>query len=464
MRLAIIVFIVLSAIAIFGVEWDESKRKAPPSWRWALRKRRIQRWFAYQAWRQYLPNLRWLTLLLVAVFTYFAVRYFLPDFQLNNISKLEHAADATVFLAFIGAPIAYVVWWFRDTNNREQIENQRKDINLKDFQRLAEWAAGMHLPEDKVSTANKTSKPAGEDTKAGSTESKSSTSHETSTLTETTKPPEHSAIHTPSRREGAASLQIAAIYQLQAFLQGAYGKYFQRPAFQLLKSIWLALVNQHLAELNKIMETPRDFAIGEDEQNFKEALEEWRKQLTATMNSSIGQAITVALGAQQGWLLRTHQEDLPNEVLTGYNSWLAALQQPLELDGLNLSGIQLQGAGLSGAQLQGADLRGAQLQVAYLYGARLQGASLSRAQLQGASLSRAQLQGASLSRAQLQGAILSQAQLQGANLSQAKLQGTRLINIETDDHTLFDFAETDSATQVFEESGSFGINFPETLY
>lgn len=426
MRLALIVIIILCAIATFGLKWSETDNQKPKDWRRELQKRRIQRWFIYKAWQQYIPNLRWLFLLFVALVTYYLIRNHLKDFNLATIAELKHPADATLMIAIIGAPIAYVIWWFRDANTRQQIENQRKDVNLKDFQRIAEWAAGMHLPENKITTSEKAIKSKAKDVKQELIENKTSSSNETLTSTETSAIPSGTVIHTPSRREGAASLQIAAIYQLQAFLQGEYGRYFQRPAFQLLKSIWLALVSQDLADLQEIMQEERDFAKTEELETFKGTLRQWKSNLQATMNSPIGEAITVAIGAKQGWLLRTHQADLPNAILSGYNSRLAALKQPLELDGLNLTGIKLQGADLRGVQLHGSDLRGAELQGANLNNAKLQGVDFSDAQLEGVELMDAKLQGANLRATKLQGAILNSAQLQGANLNLAQLQGASL--------------------------------------
>lgn len=57
-------------------------------------------------------------------------------------------------ILIVSAPVAFVIWHFRDENNRQQIENQRKDINLKEFQKLSEWVSGAHLPE--IKTVSKT--------------------------------------------------------------------------------------------------------------------------------------------------------------------------------------------------------------------------------------------------------------------------------------------------------------------
>ena len=67
-------------------------------------------------------------------------------------SAWGYAGAWSLFSAVLLAPIAFVLWWFRDTNQLWLIENNRKDTNLKDFQRLSEWAVGLHLVEDEEST------------------------------------------------------------------------------------------------------------------------------------------------------------------------------------------------------------------------------------------------------------------------------------------------------------------------
>ncbi|SJM91689.1 Pentapeptide repeat protein (fragment) [Crenothrix polyspora] len=417
------------------------------SWRWQLRKRRIIRWFQYFDWKNDLPNFRWLVLLCVVGISVILIDalfcwvtdcgYGWFDFTatkmlLAKVAQANTPSAATVLLALYSAPAAYIIWWFRDANNRQQIESQRKDINLKDFHRLAEWAAGMHLPEDKVVESRKEIEVIKAKTKkfkipSNTKEDKNNNTIETNRGIESFAAPSNHILHTPSRRDGAASLQIAAIYQLQAFLQGDYGKQFQRPAFQLLKSIWLVLVTPHLEALGALMEQERDFTIAEKRKNFKTAIELWHSELTTTMSKPIGQSINVALGVQQGRVLRKHAVDLPNAIFAGYNSRLAALMQPLELNSLSLQGVQLQGANLRWAQLQGTNLSEAQLQGTNLWGVQLQGADLRWAQLQGAILWGAQLQEANLAGAQLQGADLEGSQLQGARLGGAILQGTRLV-------------------------------------
>jgi uncharacterized protein YjbI with pentapeptide repeats len=341
-----------------------------------------------------------------------------------------------LFAVLVGTPIAFAIWYFRDQNNLWQIENTRKDINLKDFQKLAEWASGMHLVEDKVTHSDKTT---------------NAPSAETTQTRESSQPPANALLGTPSRRDGSASLQIAAVVQLQAFLNGEFGKQFQKPAFTLLTSIWLALVRPHCDAwerrfsdaLEQLGVATKDPKIAQDLIDYYVWFDKWKE----ISNTPLAQAITRALLDHNNQALRQHRESLPGLLLAGMNTRLPGLG-PLELDGFNLEGIQFQGANLTGAQLQGANLSGAQLQAADLRGAQLQGADLSYASLQGAKLSTAQLQGASLRFANLQDANLHTAQLQGADLFCANLQGTELSNPLFDHHTKWHDAKTNDDSRV----------------
>jgi uncharacterized protein YjbI with pentapeptide repeats len=87
-------------------------------------------------------------------------------------------------LAFaLGLPVAFLIWHWRDRNARDQIENARKDINLKEFQEVQLRAAG--------------------------------------------------ALDEKLPAEAREQLQIAALHQLRGFLRGEYGESFKRPAFEL---------------------------------------------------------------------------------------------------------------------------------------------------------------------------------------------------------------------------------------
>lgn len=36
-------------------------------------------------------------------------------------------------ILLVSSPVAFAIWHFRDENSKHQIDNQRKDINLKEF-------------------------------------------------------------------------------------------------------------------------------------------------------------------------------------------------------------------------------------------------------------------------------------------------------------------------------------------
>ncbi|HHE3463255.1 hypothetical protein [Pasteurella multocida] len=138
-------------------------------------------------------------------------------------SKIDDSRGLwTLITAIITAPIAFIIWVFRDINSTQQIENQRKDINLKEFQKIAEWVSGLHLIEDEVTEkiANQT---------------------EQETTKKYTQQSENLSIPTFSKKDGAVGLQIAAIYNLLPFYRGEHGESFKKPAFNLLKSAWLSM-------------------------------------------------------------------------------------------------------------------------------------------------------------------------------------------------------------------------------
>ena len=116
------------------------------------------------------------------------------------------------------SPVAYVIWWFRDTNARQQIENQRKDTNLKDFQQLCQWASGEHLKID--------------DNRSGSMV----------------------VSHNP--------LQISAAHQLVPYLRGEFGSTFRRPAFKTLIAMWQSLYVDNLRSMQTTAEGERLHLLG----------------------------------------------------------------------------------------------------------------------------------------------------------------------------------------------------------
>ena len=93
--------------------------------------------------------------------------------------------SALVYAAafILGLPIAFLLWHWRDRNVRDQIENARKDINLKEFQELQLRAAG--------------------------------------------------AITTNIPEKSRQTLWISALHQMRGYLRGEYGESFKRPSFEV---------------------------------------------------------------------------------------------------------------------------------------------------------------------------------------------------------------------------------------
>ncbi len=338
-------------------------------------------------------------------------------FQICFPELMEKSAGLWNFIILVvSAPVAFAIWHFRDENNRQQIENQRKDINLKEFQKLSEWVSGAHLPE--VKTIDKTTQKEGLKDKGEIDGELQLIERTTEKTEEYGKKPHAEGFDTFGKREGAVALQISAVYNLLPFFRGDYGESFRMPAFNLLKSAWQAMQQDSLKKWEKEN-------LSDDEQQV--IIEE----LKLKAKSPMGVALTHVLLSldQKNMQLNLHDfpEMLPNLCLAGMNFHLSGVDEKARnWSGLNLSGVDFRGAHLRKVQFEESQLYGANLQDADLSGAKLQGANLDEAKLQGTNLGEAKLQGANLGEANLQGANLMVADLQGAHLFRAKMQNANL--------------------------------------
>ena len=278
-------------------------------------------------------------------------------------------------ILIVSAPVAFVIWHFRDENNRQQIENQRKDINLKEFQKLSEWVSGTHLPE--IKTVSKTTQ------KSSLKDGVEVVEKTTERSEEYSKKPDTADFDTFSKWEGAVALQISAIYNLLPFFRGDYGESFRLPAFNLLKSAWQAMQQNSLNQL-------------EVDNLSDEKRTEIIVDLVKKANRPIGVALThILLSLNQGNTklnLRDFPEMLPNICLAGMNFSLGGVSKiAKDLSGLNLNGIDLRGSFSIEVQFQGSQLFMAKLQYAQLSSVNFQNADLSLANLQNADLQNADL-------------------------------------------------------------------------
>ncbi|MRV74316.1 hypothetical protein GJ700_21655 [Duganella sp. FT92W] len=437
-------------------------------WRWIVLELRISRWCQRKG--SISIHNRRITLLLIAA----SISMALCIWLFGGLATLIDRSSGSVLerliaqpsawnplLIILGMPIAFMVWLFRDQNNREQIENQRKDINLKDFQKNAEWAAGTHFVEDKIVETKKAVKSMNSDASVSSTD-ESVTSKESYGL------PEDAVLPAPGRRDAAAALQIAAVHQLAAFLRGDFGVHFQRPAFQLFRSIWLVLMQVHV---NRFPRFPY-----RDQADLLAQQKDWLDGAQLSIGRGLGEALTLVLGSDRGQVLRNHSHDLSNIVLAGFDTQLPALEnqkirQGIDLEGLRLRGAQLHGSNFYLANLQRVDFFQAQLQGTNLQMSSLQEAELALAQLDGADISGARMQGAKLGSASLFGtkafvtdlrhAILHGTDLRCAQLNGAKLEGALLVNIHINEATSFAGATIDENTQICvatQKSGTYGLD------
>ena len=356
-------------------------------------------------------------------------------FQICFPELLEKSAGLWNFIILVvSAPVAFAIWHFRDENNRQQIENQRKDINLKEFQKLSEWVSGAHLPE--IKTMDKTTQKEGLKDK-GEIEGELRLIERTTEKTEEYgKKPHAEGFDTFGKREGAVALQISAVYNLLPFFRGDYGESFRLPAFNLLKSAWQAMQQDSLKKWEKEN-------LSDDEQQA--IIEELELKAKSPMGAALTHVL-LSLNQKNTQLnLRDFPEMLPNLCLAGMNFHLSGVDEKArDWSGLNLRGVDFREANLREVQFEESQLNRADLQYADLSEAKLQNAKLLFAELQNANLSYANLQNANLSYANLQNAYLTEANLQNATLSGVKLQNATLWFAKLQNATLW-FAELQNA-------------------
>ncbi len=300
---------------------------------------------------------------------------------------------AALITTVITSPIIFIIWIFRDKNNRVQIENARKDTNLKDFQKLSEWASGFHLPEVKQTKIIKN--------ELKTDDSKDGTKKEFKEETESTEyfsaPDDSNSI---SRRQGAEALQASAIAQLETFMLGKYGEQFMQPAFLLIHAIWESIITQQKVRYP-------------NEKEFEKALKELHKN---PITSALNKAFTNAGGNH----LRLFENSLQGVSLIGLNKSINSLN----LAGCKLNGIDLSYSDLSNCNFTGTDFLSANLYKINFRKAILQKANLSFSNFGGCLFNLAQLQGANLTYSN----VLNDTVWDGAQINRGTLFGVLHFN------------------------------------
>jgi uncharacterized protein YjbI with pentapeptide repeats len=295
-------------------------------------------------------------------------------------------------LLLIGVPSAFVLWAFRDHNAKSALENQRKDINLKEFQEIQLRAAGA-LNEKLPAKARQT-------------------------------------------------LQVAAIHQLRPFLRGEYGASFRRPAWELLKALLATSAEASgyvaIREWVEAGGFPGVDLESRRERAWRNA-DEVRKKIFDIRPDTIAIAVRALIKEE---VRRLFRHDLPLERghFDGVDLRNALLAR------VNLEGAYFVGAKLTEAHLESSILTGAHLEGAYLDGARLELANLLGTHLEAATLNMAHLEGADLRVAHLEGADLRGAHLGGAILTRARLEAANLDGVNLDSNTILRRARYDNKT------------------
>ena len=355
--------------------------------------------------------------------------FLLIYFTVIRCSSEDSAGYWNFIILIVSSPVAFVIWHFRDKNSRQQIENQRKDINLKEFQKLSEWVSGAHLPEINIEKSI---------TKSSSTTDNESAASPKKQITEQTaerskeygQKPDNAHWGTFSKWDGAVALQISAIYNLLPFFRGDYGESFRQPAFNLLKSAWQSMQQESLNDLNEldveivsferqrqILERQRErlelqelqieklelqIEIRKQQREIYQQQGEIRKQqseiyqqqgeirkqqseiigkLKQNAQSPMGVALTHVLLSLNRESTRLNLQDfpemLPNICLAGINFHFSEIKEKArDLSQLNLNGADLRAADLSKTNLSNADLSKANLSNADLSNVDLLDANL----------------------------------------------------------------------------------------
>jgi Pentapeptide repeats (8 copies) len=238
--------------------------------------------------------------------------------------------QATVLM--LGLPIAFLLWHWRDRNVRDQIENARKDINLKEFQEVQLRAAGA--------------------------------------LDERLSP------------EARTQLQIAALHQLRGFLRGDHGNSFKRPSFELLLA-------GHAAAIYRVgVPEVQAQVIGKSREEVKTAAAKLRAKLTAIDQARMliiheeARHIFIyayPLNGRRLDFLNLSRIKFPEKIQLASSHFFDANLQKSDLTGLVLRDGHFEGAFLHKTNFENADLFEANLDGSFLYEANLRGANLQRA-------------------------------------------------------------------------------------
>jgi hypothetical protein len=230
------------------------------------------------------------------------------NYRVNKWRSLFQAA-----VLVVGLPVAFILWAWRDKNVRDQIENERKDILLKEFLEVQLRAAG--------------------------------------------------ALDKNVFEKGAEALQIASLHQIRIFLGRKSAGTFQRPAFELLLAGHTTDMDEmSTGQLDAIpsgrRKPDRQFTV-QDPQPFFDRLNVMRvtRERMGILRDEVETLFQSAakLNGRSAIRLNGRNFDLLDLVIP-------KIEGEIDISGSSFFGTKLQGSDLSNlnfsdCRLQGTDLR-----------------------------------------------------------------------------------------------------------
>lgn len=276
--------------------------------------------------------------------SYLIIKYGIPQFINIHAEKIIGANGMWTFMVLIiSAPTAFVIWNFRDSNNIQQIENDRKDVNLKEFQKIVEWVGNIDSNTD-------TSSP----------------------------------------------LIVSSVYNLLPFFRGDRGGDFIDPALNLLISAWYKLQEKNIHAMRSMKFDSHYFPLKIDDGNSLDELYNLLNDIKNTRDTFLAKAIIKVLLSDGGDNLKRDPRIFNNLCLIGMDFNLYGLEHKklrnlfLNIEG-NLDDLELQGCNLDKFNFCGLKLRRVCLLGASLKETIFQDCSIFLDNLIGADISGANL-------------------------------------------------------------------------
>lgn len=322
--------------------------------------------------------------LLIGAFTFLSIILFLSilTFLIGKDLWKNSNGIWTLITAIFSSPVLFIIWRLRDNNITEQINIQRKDISLKEFQKLSEWVSGSHLSE--IDNDN---------------------GQESNNIN----------LYSYNKRDGELGLQISAVYNLQPFFTGFYGDDFRKPAMNLLLTSWLVLQNK---EVNSLI-------------NSKFPSEEYFKHLNnikTNASSPLAIAITRVLLIDGGKHLKKFPEVFPNLCLAGMNFNLPGIDKNISnlFENEDCSGIILIASNIEKMKFNNSILKHSYITGVRAYKAEFKKANLREAKLYDGLFDSSTFEDAILDKSDLTLTRAFYVNFTNANFKRAKLKGTKL--------------------------------------